>query len=197
MEKVIYLFRHGETDWNKAEKLQGIENIPLNENGIRQAETIAELLKNEELEHIYASPLDRAYTTGKIVADASKIDIEKVDNLIEISFGDYAGKLKSEVRDIYGEEKYTEFAKQKGQEEMSFPNGDKKIDAINRFTKCVFDIANNTKYNKIGIAAHGFVIKMFLLYQNFTIEGSMKNCRITKCIYNKNTNKIEKIEFLN
>lgn len=198
MEKVIYLFRHGETDWNKAEKLQGIENIPLNEVGIEQAKTIAELLKNEKLEHIYSSPLDRAYETGKIVANSSNIDIEKVEGLKEVSFGDYSGKTKTEIRNILGDDVYNGFFyKKNAHTDMAFPNGDKKIDIVNKFTGTVIDIAKTTKYNRVGIAAHGFVIRMFLIFQGFAVEGSMKNCRITKCIYSKDTNKIEKIEFLN
>lgn len=192
--KTIYLFRHGQTDWNKIEKLQGRENIPLNNTGIEQAKEIAELLKSEGLEHIYSSPLDRAYKTGEIVAEASNIEIEKVDDLIEVSFGDYSGKTKSEVRKILGDEKYESFIRFKGCDDLSFPNGEKKIDAINRFINCVFDIAENTEYSKFGIAAHGFVIKMFLLYQNFEVE-KMKNCAIVKAIYSDR--KIENIEFLN
>lgn len=192
MIKTIYLFRHGQTDWNKKEILQGVADIPLNSTGIEQAKIIADMLKNEELEHIYASPLNRAYNTGKVVADVSSIDIEIVDNLIEISFGDYAGKLKSEVKGIVGEEKYIEFSRKKGQDNMSYPNGEKKIDAVNRFTKCVYDIVKSTPYSRIGIAAHGFVIKMFLLYQDFIVE-KMDNCAVIKIIFNDN--KIEEVKF--
>lgn len=193
--KTIYLFRHGQTDWNKEERIQGATNIPLNETGIEQAKNIAKILKNENLEHIYSSPLDRAYVTGKIVADESNIEVESVENLKEISFGDYFGRPKIEVKKEFGEDFYRDFFHKKVYDDFSFPNGEKKIDAINRFTNCVNEIVENTKYNKIGIAAHGFVIVMFLLYQNFIVDKKINNCTIIKCIYENS--KIKEIEFIN
>lgn len=193
--KTVYLFRHGQTDWNKEEKMQGAINIPLNETGIEQAKSIAKILKNEGLEHIYSSPLDRAYTTGKIVAEESNIGIETVENLKEISFGDYFGRLKSEVKQEFGEDFYFDFFHKVAYDDFSFPDGEKKIDAVNRFTNCVNEIVKNTKYDKIGIAAHGFVIVMFLLYQNFAIDRKINNCSVIKCIYENS--KIKEIEFIN
>ncbi len=193
--KTIYLFRHGQTDWNKEGRVQGATNIPLNETGIEQAKNIAKILKNEGLEHIYSSPLDRAYVTGKIVADESNIGIEIEEDLKEISFGDYFGRLKTEVNKEFSEDFYRGYFHEKSYGDFSFPNGEKKIDAINRFTNCVNKIVENTKYNKIGIAAHGFVIVMFLLYQNFIVDKKINNCTVIKCIYENS--KIKEIEFIN
>ncbi len=53
----IYLIRHGETDWNKTKRLQGVTDIPLNACGIELAEKTAEGLKDVPFDRIYTSPL--------------------------------------------------------------------------------------------------------------------------------------------
>ena len=88
MSKVVYLFRHGETDWNKnADTLkycEEVHNVYLNENGRQQAEELVEVLKDKGIEHIYTSKLKRANETGKILANAININFEIVNGLEEI-----------------------------------------------------------------------------------------------------------------
>ena len=52
----IYLMRHGETDWNRARRLQGQSDIPLNEYGIKLAEKTAEGLEEVEFDAAFSSP---------------------------------------------------------------------------------------------------------------------------------------------
>ena len=66
----IYLIRHGETDWNKANRIQGQVDIPLNDYGIRLAEETAEALKDVPFEAIFCSPYDRARKTADIITEA-------------------------------------------------------------------------------------------------------------------------------
>ena len=66
--KNIYIFRHGETDWNLQKKFQGsTPNVPLNTTGVSQAEKIAQQLKEIDFQIIYTSPLARALETTTIV----------------------------------------------------------------------------------------------------------------------------------
>ena len=66
--KKIYLFRHGETDWNVKNVIQCTKDTELNENGIKQAEKNAEKLKDFGIEIVFSSPLKRAYKTSEILA---------------------------------------------------------------------------------------------------------------------------------
>ena len=68
----IYLTRHGETIWNVKDWVQGMTDIPLNDNGIRQAEKLAEEMANIHLDVVYTSQLQRAMVTGRMVADRHK-----------------------------------------------------------------------------------------------------------------------------
>ena len=67
----IYFARHGQTDWNIQRKVQGTTDIPLNENGIRQAQELCKNLEDRKLsfEKIYTSYQIRAVKTAQIVSD--------------------------------------------------------------------------------------------------------------------------------
>lgn len=96
---LIYLVRHGETDYNKAHKLQGWSDVPLNENGIELAKKTAEGMKDISFDYVFSSPLDRAYTTAEIIVGARDLKIEKDDRLKEINLASYEGIPKSVVVD--------------------------------------------------------------------------------------------------
>ncbi len=87
----IYLVRHGETDYNKGKRLQGVADIPLNARGIELAERTAEGLRNISFDRIYTSPLIRARKTAEIIRGNRDIEIVPAEGLREISFGDYEG----------------------------------------------------------------------------------------------------------
>ncbi|MDE7059311.1 MAG: histidine phosphatase family protein, partial [Lachnospiraceae bacterium] len=83
----IYLIRHGETDYNKGRRLQGVTDIPLNERGIALAEQTARELLEIRFDKIFTSPLVRAKKTAEIIRGERKIPIIVTDGLREISFG--------------------------------------------------------------------------------------------------------------
>lgn len=87
----IYLVRHGETDYNKGKRLQGVTDIPLNARGIELARKTAEGLKNIDFDRIYTSPLIRARKTAEIIRGDRDLEIISTEGLKEISFGDYEG----------------------------------------------------------------------------------------------------------
>ena len=64
----ILLIRHGQTNWNLESKLQGREDIPLNETGRSQAKTCAQYLSDQTWHTIYTSPLSRAKETAQIIS---------------------------------------------------------------------------------------------------------------------------------
>jgi Fructose-2,6-bisphosphatase len=92
----ICLIRHGETDWNALGKLQGREDIPLNEHGIQQAETCAESLKGGEWNAIFTSPLLRASQTACIIAGILNIPkMQEEHGFIERDYGKASGTKTS------------------------------------------------------------------------------------------------------
>lgn len=91
----IFLVRHGETDWNKDKILMGQADIPLNENGIKQAKNIAEKLSNIEFDVCFTSPLSRAKETAEIICHGKTKIIEDA-LLMERGCGRFSGKNKGE-----------------------------------------------------------------------------------------------------
>lgn len=88
---MLYIMRHGETDWNAGHKLQGRTDIPLNDNGRRMAAAAAEEYREIPLDVCYCSPLVRARETAEIVLRGRGIPIHTDDRLREMSFGIYEG----------------------------------------------------------------------------------------------------------
>lgn len=87
----IYLFRHGETDWNKTRRLQGQSDIPLNKFGRELAVKTAEAVREIPFEKAFCSPLCRAAETAEIILGTREIPLVKDRRLMEICFGDYEG----------------------------------------------------------------------------------------------------------
>ncbi len=64
----LYLVRHGETEWNRLRRIQGLTDIPLNDTGREQARRTGMLLTRRPIARVYASPLGRARETAEIIA---------------------------------------------------------------------------------------------------------------------------------
>ena len=97
METTIVLVRHGETEWNRTRRVQGHTDIPLNDEGRRQARALAEELHGEQVDAVYASDLGRARETAEILAEARGADVIALPALREKHFGTWEGLTDTEV----------------------------------------------------------------------------------------------------
>ncbi|MEC7391978.1 MAG: histidine phosphatase family protein, partial [Cyanobacteriota bacterium] len=96
----LILVRHGETDWNKAGRFQGQIDIPLNENGRRQAAAARDFLKDIPIDRAWSSTLSRPTETAQIILEAHPdVPLTQIDGLVEIGHGVWEGKLESEIRE--------------------------------------------------------------------------------------------------
>ncbi|KKT28561.1 MAG: hypothetical protein UW43_C0001G0037 [Candidatus Yanofskybacteria bacterium GW2011_GWA1_44_21] len=99
----IYLARHGQDKDNANGILNGLRDEPLSEKGIEQANEVANKIKDTGIhfDHVYTSPLQRAYKTAEIITDT--LDIKKPEplaDLIERDFGIMTGKLQNTIKDV-------------------------------------------------------------------------------------------------
>lgn len=83
----LYVIRHGQTDWNRARRLQGRSDIPLNEWGRKVAELTREGLKDVKFDVAFTSPLCRAKETAKIILKGRDLPIIEEPRMIEVNFG--------------------------------------------------------------------------------------------------------------
>ena len=88
---MLYIMRHGRTDWNDRHKLQGRTDIPLNDEGRRMAEKAALEYAGVRLDVCWCSPLIRARETAEIVLRGRDVPVFYDDRLREMSFGEYEG----------------------------------------------------------------------------------------------------------
>ena len=102
---MIYIIRHGKTELNKANVLQGRSNYPLNDEGIKQAQNAADMLKDIQFDYVFSSPLIRAVQTAEIVVPNKRITL--YDRLIEMDYGRHEGtdlkNMPEEIRVFFSD----------------------------------------------------------------------------------------------
>ena len=96
---MIYLLRHGQTDWNKMGRMQGQTDIPLNQTGIETATCSAKDILKEGITRIISSDLTRAKQTAEIINSYLNVPLNTDKRLREISYGEIEGKLKTDISD--------------------------------------------------------------------------------------------------
>lgn len=95
----ILVARHGETDWNRAQRWQGQADPVLNELGREQARELGERLAGERLEAIYTSDLRRAHETAEIVGERLGLPVTTDPDLREIDVGTWSGLTREQIGD--------------------------------------------------------------------------------------------------
>ena len=88
---MLYIIRHGKTDWNALHRLQGRTDIPLSDEGRRMAEEAREKYLTVHFDVCFCSPLIRARETAEILLRGRDVPILTDDRLTEMGFGSYEG----------------------------------------------------------------------------------------------------------
>ncbi len=159
----FYVFRHGQTDWNKETRIQGHSNIPLNSQGREQAKELSKILEKLDLEIIYSSDLDRAYETAQIACEKLDIEIIKDKNLREAHFGDAEGLLLDQIIEKFGSDLWEKFMKVDIDHlDICFPHGETRRDSIIRMRGVIDRIITEGKFSRVGISTHGGVVRNLL-----------------------------------
>ena len=99
---MLYIIRHGKTDWNLKHKLQGRTDIPLNDEGREMALEAGERYKDVHFDVCYCSPLVRARETAELLLKDRDVPIITDDRLVEMCFGEFEGVENSfSIPDCY------------------------------------------------------------------------------------------------
>lgn len=144
------LVRHGETDWNRARRIQGSTDIPLNDTGRAQAAATGELLQGRQWSRIVASPLSRAAETAAIIASAVGMPDPELDAaFVERNYGDAEGFTGAEL-----DERFPDGAEVPGRESREAV-AERVVEALHR-------LAAEHPGESIIVVAHGGVIRSVL-----------------------------------
>jgi len=180
----LYLYRHGETDWNRLGRIQGRVDIPLNERGRLQAQQVQAFFKNyflsggaghKSLEDLWAgaisSPLQRAQATARIAVGLD----ENLELLLrhdvrwsETHLGEAEGLTRDELVEKFGEESWMAWI---GLTEASwhakFPGGESKGEVRDRALQAMTDLVRASETDPTAprvwtVATHGGLLRRLL-----------------------------------
>lgn len=154
----IYIVRHGETVANAAGRMQGIEDGPLNENGIKLAEITGRNLTGIRFDAAYSSPLARAVQTAELILKNSGNNCRIIydDRLKEFDMGDYEGhNFKKE--NLPGVKEFLVNPITVG----AFPNGEDIHHVMQRTQECLKEIADKNPENVL-VSSHGCAVRAML-----------------------------------
>ncbi|MGE7981574.1 histidine phosphatase family protein [Solibacillus sp. NPDC093137] len=166
----IYLTRHGETQWNIENRLQGSKNSQLTDKGIEHAIMLGDRLRNIDFSAIYTSPLERALQTANYIKSDKDVPIYTIENLKEMNFGDWEGKTKDEIEavDNYKNE-YHNFWHIPHMYNHKPHNGEGLITFKRRVEEALSKVISSNSDGNILIVTHAVVIKAIL---SFTMDIS-------------------------
>ncbi len=102
-QTLVYLVRHGLTDWNVQKRFQGHLEVPLSEEGIEQAQAVGVWLANQPVRFaaVYSSDLVRAMQTAQEIADSLRLEVNPAPALRELHCGEWQGLSVDEVNRLY------------------------------------------------------------------------------------------------
>jgi broad specificity phosphatase PhoE len=159
MECLLFLFRHGETDWNRAGRLQGHTDTALNAIGLAQAEVLTKRLRPHGLDAVVSSDLARAWTTGQIVAEGLGIPLIREPGLREAQIGEAEGLFWPEVKSRFGE---TLTERWFTDDDAAFPGGETGLATRTRGLAALRRFAAEQPYRRIGVSTHGAMVRQLM-----------------------------------
>lgn len=159
-EKRVFIFRHGETDWNLQGRFQGHIDIALNSTGRKQAGSLACDIASHQIEAILSSDLSRAYETARIVASSVSCPVFADSRLREAHLGEAQGLLKEEIEARFGLELAHRWrSSQPTDADISYPGGESGAAIAGRVFQSIEDFLERSSYTRVGISTHGGVIR--------------------------------------
>ena len=181
---MIYITRHGQTDWNVQKKVMGRCDEPLNETGLSQARETKDILKDVDVDLIICSPLLRAKQTASIINEDRNIPVVYDERIIERDFGEFEG-LQTKDFDFDGYWNYYKNAQYEKAENIGV--------FFDRIYAFLDDIIEEYKDKNILLVAHGGVsIPVECYFRSEIPEGSLAdaglvlaNCQVRSYSINK------------
>jgi broad specificity phosphatase PhoE len=155
----LILARHGQTAWNVVEVFRGRSDVDLDETGLKQAELLADYLRERRIEAVYSSPLQRALKTARAIASRHKLKVVITQGLNDLKFGEWEGLPVTEVREKYAT-LFTEWVEQPHLVEI--PGGEGLDDVTGRVLNLVNDIVMRHK-GTVVLVSHRVVHKVLIL----------------------------------
>ena len=180
---ILTLIRHGETGGNVDRVWQGSTDTPLNERGLAQAARVAAYLGERcaDASALYSSPLQRAYRTAEVIAEAVGLAPQIDEALTEYHLGCWEGKT---YHDLQHEHRLWHHIKR--DPDFAPHGGETPRQVTDRFTRALLRIARSHPGERVIVVAHGGAFSMSL---GHLLAGGydewqpvMDNCAVTELV---------------
>lgn len=159
----LYVFRHGETDWNIQQRIQGQLDIPLNGTGRAQAEALRPVMKRIGVEAILSSDLSRARETAQIVASEIGIPLFLDQGLREIHFGHAQGLSRADIGSKFGEDVAKRIRDTPLTDaETAFIGSETREEVTKRALNALIRFSSEHDFTHVGISTHGGIIRYLI-----------------------------------
>ncbi|HHW12899.1 MAG TPA: histidine phosphatase family protein [Firmicutes bacterium] len=145
------LVRHGTTDWNRENRIQGVTDTPLNEQGRAEIGRLAVAMKDEGWEVVVASDLQRAAESGEIIGRELMIPVFFHKGLRERSFGPLEGLTFEEVKAEFPE----------GSDHLALPGLESRRAIEERAAATMAMLATVFAGRRVIVVTHGGFIRAF------------------------------------
>jgi 2,3-bisphosphoglycerate-dependent phosphoglycerate mutase len=155
-QRILFVFRHGETDWNREGRLQGHTDTPLNATGLAQAEALALRLRTHRLDAVLSSDLARALTTARIVAETLGVPLATDLGLRETNVGAAEGMIWADAKARFGEELTERWY---SDNDAAFPGGETGLATLTRGLAALRRFAVAHPHRRIGVSTHGAMVR--------------------------------------
>lgn len=151
----FWLVRHGQTDWNLANIVQGHSDIPLNATGVAQAETLAKRLTGTLFDAIYCSDLGRALQTARVIADHLDLEVKVDPRLREIRQGSWEGQTVSDLIRLFPDE----FRRKNDNPLVPAAEGAEPVaEVASRMVNIINELFFQHPGERVLVVSHGFAI---------------------------------------
>lgn len=155
----VFFIRHGETDYNLQERVQGSINAPLNSTGVLQSVAIGAYLKRYRIDRVVCSGLQRTHQTAEPVLRHFGLDTLCSPDLDELNFGEFEGLSFNEVK-LRLQELKDQWAT--GLTDVPLPGGESPMDAFRRADSSVRGFLEQYQGENIAFFVHGRLIRILL-----------------------------------
>ena len=154
---IIYVARHGETDWNREGRYQGRQESDLTETGRRQARAFAASLHGRPIDAVISSSLRRCRQSAEPLADSLSQPVRVDDRLIEIDHGTWEGHLRGEIA-VRDAERF--MAWQHEPQTVTFVGGESPADVRERWRAFASALSG---YDEVAVVTHDVLVRIAIL----------------------------------
>lgn len=169
----LYVTRHGETQWNVENRVCGVTDVELTEQGRRQARALAGRVRGLAVDRIISSPMKRALETSRIVAEETGLPVDVDPRLREQSYGRFEGVDRGDEGFLSNKRCFA----------FRYPGGESMMDVAHRTYGLMEELRERYPDENILLVCHGGVCRVIRTYfRDMSNEAffrySQENCGV-------------------